>query len=62
MKASVTNYQVSPDYQALLNGVAEELKLPLMYIARRTELALMTHDTSTESLRSIQTTATSALE
>ena len=62
MKASVTNYQVSPDYQALLNGVAEELKLPLMYIARRTELAIMTHDVSIESLRSIQTTATSALE
>ena len=62
MKASVTNYQVSPDYQALLNGVAEELKLPLMYIARRTELALMTQDVSTESLKSIQTTATSALE
>lgn len=45
-----------------MNGVAEELKLPLMYIARRTELALMTKDTSVESLQSIQTTATSALE
>ena len=62
MKASVNNYQVSLDYQALLNGVAEELKLPLMYIARRTELAIMTQDLSVESLRSIQTTATSALE
>ncbi len=62
MKTSVPNYQVSSDYQALLNGVAEELKLPLMYIARRTELAIMAHDVSAESLRSIQTTATSALE
>ncbi|HUD10287.1 MAG TPA: hypothetical protein VMR28_01295 [Candidatus Saccharimonadales bacterium] len=62
MAALTTNYPVSSEYQALLQGVAEELKLPLLSVARRAELALITKDTTEKSLRDICMTANGALE
>ena len=47
--------------QHLLMSVAEQIKLPLMHIARKTELARLLGQTTPDDLLQIQTTADSAL-
>jgi len=48
--------------QALLHAVTEELKLPLLHIARSSELALLTDTSIPDTLQGIQLSATTALQ
>ncbi len=50
------------EYQALLKSVADELKLPLMHIARQSELAGMGRTSAQETLVGVGQSARSALE
>lgn len=51
---------VTPDHM-LLQSVAEQLKVPLMYVARQAELSSQAEIQPTDSLRSIQAYADTAL-
>jgi len=62
MMTLTAEHEVSSEYQALLQGVAEELKLPLLSVTRRAELALMTDQDKEKSLQEIRITADGALE
>lgn len=57
-----TKAKSSMEAQALLKAVAEELKLPLMQIARNSELAAMNINSTEEILGNIGDSAKSALE
>ena len=52
----------SSEYQALLKAVADELKLPLIYIARQAELARLTNIPKDRALAEVEQSAGAALE
>lgn len=62
MSVSLAKDYSSSESQALLHAVAEELKLPLLHIARSAELARLTGNSLEETLRNVQMSADSALE